>query len=286
MKRKTAPHPNEKTLGQFEDQFHASPAGQERITQLQRQLSHLAGPKLRQNLVIPTENEVTFGVLSCSHYGSLYSNAAGVNAFYKEAKRQGASMILHCGDVCDGHKMYKGQEYEQQDIGWEAQAQRFQNDAPGDLPTYFITGNHDESLKKLAGMAPGPDLARRRPDWHLIGSCTGRVALDAGGARKCLVDIIHPGGGSSYALSYRPQKIVEQLEGGTKPDMLFIGHYHKAEWMPTYRNVCVVQAGAFQWQTPFMRDLGLAAHVGGWICKVRIGAGCNVFTGSFVAFYR
>jgi hypothetical protein len=139
---------------------------------------------------------------------------------------------------------------------------------------------------KLAGVAPGPDLARRRPDWHFVGSCSGRIALDAGGNRSYVVDMAHPAGGSSYALSYKPQKIVEQLEGGTKPDMLLIGHFHKADWLPSYRNVSVAQVGCFQWQTPFMRDLGLAAHVGGWIFRVRMGESCNVVTGSFVAFYR
>jgi predicted phosphodiesterase len=264
-----------RTLKEFSQKYAASPEGQERIAQLQRQVAHLSGPGAHRSVTIPTEREAVFGVV-----------LSGLHAFYQEARRAGASMVLHCGDICDGHKMYKGQEYEQSAIGWEAQAALFAKEAPDDLPTHFITGNHDESLKKLAGVAPGPDLARRRQDWHMIGSCGGRITLDAGGSRRCIVDLMHPGGGSSYALSYRPQKIVEQLEGGTKPDVLFIGHYHKAEWLPTYRNVCVVQTGAFQWQTPFMRDLGLAAHVGGWIFRVRMGAGCNVFTGSFIAFYR
>ena len=135
-------------------------------------------------------------------------------------------------------------------------------------------------------MAPGPDLARRRPDWEYLGSCYARVILKSTAGRTCTFDLMHPAGGSSYALSYRPQKIVEQLEGGTKPDILAIGHFHKAEWMPAYRNVCVIQAGAFQWQTPFMRDLGLAAHVGGWILRISIGKSAASYGGKFVAFYR
>ena len=90
------------------------------------------------------------------------------------------------------------------------------------------------------------------------------------------MQLIHPGGGSSYALSYRPQKIVESLEGGTKPDMLAIGHYHKADYIPSYRNVATLQVGTFQRQTPFMSRQGLAAHVGGWIVDVTVGDGHNV----------
>jgi predicted phosphodiesterase len=273
-----------KTLDAFKAEFEATPAGIERVDQIQRHREHRA--TLNRTRTIPTEDEVCFGVMSCTHYGSLFSNIEGANAFYAEAKRQGAQFMLHVGDVLDGYKMHKGMEFEQSDIGWDAQAKRFEKEAPDLLPTKFITGNHDESLKKLAGLRPGEELARRRADWEYLGSCSGRVTLDAGKGRTCVVDMMHPGGGSSYALSYRSQKLVESLEGGTKPDLLLIGHYHKAEWLPTYRNVCVVQAGCFQWQTPFMRDLALAAHVGGWIIRVKMGKGCNVFGGQFVAFYR
>jgi hypothetical protein len=86
--------------------------------------------------------------------------------------------------------------------------------------------------------------------------------------------------------AYKPQKIIESLEGGTKPDMLGIGHFHKAEMMPSYRNVAGVQAGTFERQTPFMARGGLAAHVGGWIIDVTVGEGHNVIRGEFVAVYE
>jgi predicted phosphodiesterase len=273
-----------KTLDAFKAEFEATPAGIERTDQTRRHREQSAS--LNRVRTIPADDEVVFGVMSCTHYGSLFSNIQGAHDFYAECKRQGAKFVLHCGDMLDGYKMHKGMEFEQSDIGWNAQAKRFEEEAPDTLPTHFITGNHDESLKKLAGLRPGEELARRRSDWNYLGSCSGRIALDAGGGKKCVVDLMHPGGGSSYALSYRPQKLVESLEGGSKPDILLIGHYHKAEWLPAYRNVCVVQAGCFQWQTPFMRDLALAAHVGGWIIRAKIGKRCNVFGGQFIAFYR
>jgi predicted phosphodiesterase len=64
--------------------------------------------------------------------------------------------------------------------------------------------------------------------------------------------------------SYKPQKIVESLSGGTKPDILAIGHFHKAEYL-FYRNVHILQAGTMQNQTPFMQTKGLSAHVSGWM---------------------
>jgi hypothetical protein len=147
----------------------------------------------------------------------------------------------------------------------------------------LITGNHDQSFKTAAG-APVGRLIAEATGWKFLGEEQARVEWQTPAGAFSL-QLIHPGGGSSYALSYRPQKIVESLEGGTKPDMLAIGHYHKAEMLPSYRNVCGVQVGAFQRQTPFMARGGLAAHVGGWIIEVAVGDGHNRIKGEFIAFY-
>lgn len=80
--------------------------------------------------------------------------------------------------------------------------------------------------------------------------------------------IIHPGGGTSYADSYRPQKIVESYAGGDKPTILVIGHYHKTGYYDI-RDVAVLQAGCLERQTPFMRKLSLRAALGFWIVEAR-----------------
>jgi hypothetical protein len=122
------------------------------------------------------------------------------------------------------------------------------------------------------------------PEYEFLGEDQARVQFETPNGTFTL-GLLHPGGGSSYALSYRPQKIIESLEGGSKPNMLAIGHHHKAEMLPSYRNVCGVQVGTFERQTPFMARQGLAAHVGGWVIEVHVGEGCNRIKGEFVAFY-
>lgn len=52
-------------------------------------------------------------------------------------------------------------------------------------------------------------------------------------------------------------------QGGEKPNILLIGHYHKAEYGYP-REVHCVQCGCTEDQTPFMRKLKIQAHVGGW----------------------
>ncbi len=81
--------------------------------------------------------------------------------------------------------------------------------------------------------------------------------------------LMHPGGGSAYAISYAPQKIVEGFDGGDKPAVLLVGHYHKASYQLT-RNVHVVQVGCFEDQTVFMRQKKLSAHIGGMLVRVQL----------------
>jgi len=130
----------------------------------------------------------------------------------------------------------------------------------------------------------GKMIEQALPVYEFLGEEQARVQFETPNGPWTL-GLAHPGGGSAYALSYKPQKIIESLEGGTKPNMLAIGHFHKAEMMPSYRNVAGVQAGTFQRQTPFMVRGGLAAHVGGWIIEVTVGDTHNRVRGEFVAVY-
>jgi hypothetical protein len=102
-----------------------------------------------------------------------------------------------------------------------------------------------------------------------LGFVEARVDLvhAVSGKRSSLV-VMHPGGGSSYAYSYRPQKIVESLSGGEKPAVLIIGHYHKLS-CNIIRNVWTIQAGCQQDQSVFMRKKGLEAHVGGLVVTLQ-----------------
>jgi hypothetical protein len=102
-----------------------------------------------------------------------------------------------------------------------------------------------------------------RQDLVHIGYVEADVILETAGGRS-VMRLFHPRDGSAYAISYRPQKIVESYQGGMKPRVLLLGHYHK--FGVTYtRDVYVVQAGCTQDQTRFMRNKAIAAHVGGCI---------------------
>lgn len=103
---------------------------------------------------------------------------------------------------------------------------------------------------------------------------------------QATVKVMHPGGGSAYAFSYSPQRIVESLQGGEKPAVLLIGHFHKMEYCYP-RSVHVVQGGTTQDQTRFMRKKKLEAHVGFVIITLEqdVCGGVTRFQPEFFPFF-
>lgn len=274
-----------KSIGDFADQVEKSPEGVARRIGRQNVDRHLTNETPRV-FSIPT-GAVRVAVFGDTHFGSRFEEVEGLKVYVKECASVGVEHALHAGDILEGHRLYRGQEYETDAHGWEEQSARFVDrikDLDFGCPVSFITGNHDISFLRASGINVGSGLeteakVKAGKEWRFIGQDQGRV--DIGGIDWML---LHPGGGSAYALSYRPQKIVEQIEGGTKPDVLCIGNYHKAEMIPSYRNVCAIQVGCFQRQTPFMLTKGLAAHMGGWIIDASKNKGVVTIQARFISF--
>lgn len=262
------------------DMLAEGPTGRAKIEKLERAKAELAEAlDLMARRARPYEvpqrgkdNVIRFGLIGDTHIGSLYQRTDALAAFYGACEREGVTDVLCAGDILAGWRVYKGQEFELHPNGrsWPEQRDMFADLAPRakGITTHFITGNHDASFKKLIGLVIGDDLAAARPDWHFVGQDVGDVILKARGGAEFHVRLVHPGGGTSYAVSYRMQKMIESIAGGRKPDMLASGHYHKAETLPSYRNVFGVDVGCFEDQTPFMASRASAAHVGGWIVEV------------------
>jgi hypothetical protein len=205
------------------------------------------------------------------------------------AKKLDIHTIFHTGDLLDGIKVYRGQEYEQDASGCTAQVKHVVDTWPENkgTTTYFIGGNHDYSFVRHGGFEPCEAVQAGRPDMRLLGLRIAIVGVKVSGT-PISVALMHPDGGTPYAVSYRPQKIVEQWPGGSKPHILLMGHFHKAEFLPQYRNVAVFQTGCLQSQTPsFMLPRGIAAHLGFWIVEVNATKqGLASVSGRFVSFFE
>ncbi len=234
------------------------------------------------------DDSVKIGIVSDVHKGSLYHQADLLELAYDVFEREGIREVYSPGDVLAGGKMYRGQEFELFAHGVDQQVDLCVNtwpEKPG-IVTKFITGNHDLSFYKNVGIDPGKPIAARRSDMVYLGREEADIIFDTkyGKARMRLV---HPGKGTAYALSYHPQKYIEALEGGKKPHIVVMGHYHKAEMLPSYRNVALVQAGCIEAQTPFMRRNHIAAAMGFWILEFSVNESkmLSRFGGEFVSWF-
>ena len=224
--------------------------------------------------LIPTEHTadfgvktITFGLMGDTQYGSKYAQISHLHTFYDILAERGITTCYHTGDITDGLKMRPGHEYEL----YEVSADEMVDDVVKNYPvlkngkTYFITGNHDASLYKLCGYDIGAAIARDRPDMVYLGRDCSVIHI----TDNCTLELRHPWDGTAYAISYKPQKMIEAMDSQNKPSLLAIGHYHKLEYI-FYRGVHVFQTGAFQCQTPFTRGKGIAVHMGGWIVTIDV----------------
>ena len=103
---------------------------------------------------------------------------------------------------------------------------------------------------------------------------------------NCTLELRHPWDGTAYALSDKIQKMIEAMESDSKPNILAVGHYHKAEYL-FYRNIHALQTGCFQGQTPFTRGKGISVQMGGWLVSVRVDSKGYIlgFGTEFIPYY-
>lgn len=227
---------------------------------------------------------IRFAILGDTQLGSKYTQLTHLHKFYDLCASEGITDVYHTGDVVEGLKMRVGHEYELYVIS----ADEMRNDVVANYPkregitTYFITGNHDASIYKQVGYDIGQAIANERPDMVYLGRDCAVINLTP----ECTLELRHPWDGTAYALSYKIQKMIEAMESDSKPNILAVGHYHKAEYL-FYRNVHALQTGCFQGQTPFTRGKGISVHLGGWIVTVTVNEDGYIqrISPEFIPFY-
>jgi hypothetical protein len=217
------------------------------------------------------DHTFTFGIASDNHLGSKYERLDVLNSLYDWFAARGVDRVLNCGNWIDGED-----EKNKHDLavhGLEPQIDYFVKHYPArtGLTTYAVWGeDHEGWFARRESIDVGRFAERRmrdagRTDWVDLGFMEAALDLvNASSGQSTKMLAMHPGGGTAYALSYRPQKLVESLQGGEKPAAILIGHYHKIS-VNLIRNVWAIQVGCTQDQTPFMRKIPTEPHVGGFI---------------------
>lgn len=235
------------------------------------------GYKINKNVVLPKQvyqhsigklTKKTIMVISDSHLGSIYELIPYLDFLYKEAKNRGITDIYHIGDITDGHYVNRPQQlYALKSIGFDAQVQNVIDNYPREdgVTTYFILGNHDETHIRNGGANIGIALARSRDDMKYLGIGSARIMLTP----NCSMDLLHPLDGSSYALSYSGQKYMDALTGGDKPNILLVGHHHKAMYM-FYRNIHYYEVPSTCMQSDWEKRNRINNTAGAWILNLEV----------------
>lgn len=232
-----------------------------------------------------------FGALGDNHLGSKHERLDVLNAAYDMYEAEGIKVVYNTGNWIEGecrlnyHDIHVFGLDDQIDYWIENYPQR------KGIVTYYVAGDdHEGWYQKRERIEVGRYAQLRaeragRHDLKYLGYVEADVHFKTP-LGSSWMKVMHPGGGSAYAISYTEQKIVEAFQGGEKPHILLLGHYHKfSHGYP--REVHTVQTGCTVDQSVFMRKQKIQAHVG--FCVVRMNQApeghINRFQVEFLPFY-
>ena len=206
------------------------------------------------------KDRVRFIALSDTHLGSKWDNLKLLEHAYETAENDGCDFVAHSGDMFEGD--FKGKRpdhiYQVKALGLEQLDYVIQNYPKSEIPTYYITGNHDGTFLKTAGANIGKLLADRRTDLTYLGQDLGDIKIG-----KNTVRLRHGAGGGAYAKSYKLQKYCETLPIVDIPEFILQGHFHYSGYFRN-RDINCFNVPAMQGYTPYAKGLGLPEEMGFW----------------------
>lgn len=226
-------------------------------------------------------DKVKFGFITDTHMGSDYYNSSFLDGALEVFREEKVEFIIHGGDVTDGLSARPGHIYELTHIGYEAQKEYAINQlSQWGGKMYLVDGNHDRWYLKSNGAIVVKDIAEALPDAEFLGHDEGDIHVN-----NIWIKVFHGEDGSSYATSYRLQKLIESFTGGEKPNILLAGHAHKQGYF-FERHIHTVSGGALSTQSRWMRSHRLANHTGFHVIEfVMNKSGVVRFTPTFFPFY-
>jgi biotin operon repressor len=216
----------------------------------------------------------SFGFTTDNHLCNRNSRLDVLNAAYDHFEKEGITVAYNAGNWVDGEARFNKTELLTAP-GMDHQLDYMIDNFPQKkgIETHYIAGDdHEGWYQQREGIEVGRYLQMRaedqgRYDLKYLGYGEADVKLSYGSG-LAVMRVVHPGGGSAYAISYTDQKRVESYQGGEKPQIELVGHYHKFNHGYP-REVHTVQGGCTCDQSIFMRKKRLQAHVGYSIIKIK-----------------
>lgn len=224
---------------------------------------------------------VKFGIISDTHMGSIFFKEELYDDCLDMFTKEKCEFICHCGDLVEGMSGRPGHIYEVTHLGFAKQKEYAKQQlSKWKKPIYIIDGNHDRWFVKSSGALIVKDIADELSNVKFLGHDSGTLCID-----NIKIQLWHGEDGSSYAISYRLQKLVESLTGGTKPNIFIAGHVHKHMYAEI-RNIHVISAGAGSMQSPWMKSKRIDNHFGVWVCEFQYNkSGIVRFKPEWFPFY-
>lgn len=232
-------------------------------------------------------DKFVFAHITDTHMGSTTFHEDIWEAIVKEINSRNVDAVFHTGDVTEGLSLKRMDAvYDLTHVGYERQkAYAVEKLSMIKPPVYAVSGNHDRYYLKSAGALIVEDIARELENFHYMGEDIGDFVIE-NGDRPITIRLWHGEDGSSYAVSYRVQKIVESLTGGDKPNVLLLGHTHKQLYIFD-RHIHCLSGGAVCTQSNWMRSKRLANHTGFHIVEMEFNErGVTRFTPTWYPMYE
>lgn len=233
------------------------------------------------------------GAVADTHLCSKHYRPDVLKALYRLFLGEGVTDVFHAGNWIEGESRLN--RHDIGIFGLDAQVNYMIQEYPSEagITTHLVAGDdHEGWYQQREQISIGKHLEQQaiasgRHDLRFIGYVEADIYLKTEVGASCRMRVMHGGGGSTYAVSYPPQKAIEAFQPGEKPDVLILGHYHKLLYS-YIRGVHVVEPGCTADQSIFMRKRHIEAHVGGTVLYIRqhMGKGFIVdFVPRFKTFY-
>ena len=199
------------------------------------------------------EVEYPIGFVADTHIGSKYERMDVLNALYDRFENYGIETVFHGGNWIDGEARFN--KFDIYVHGIEAQVANFLKKYPQrkGMTTKIISGDdHEGWYVQREHINIGQvmvDRARAAGRYDLVdlGYMERNIEYVQEGGSS-VIRVIHAGGGSTYAWSYTSQKYAESLQGGEKPNIVLVGHFHKFDFSYP-REIYMIQGGCFTGNT-------------------------------------
>jgi len=214
------------------------------------------------------EIRLPFAVCSDNHSSDRNSAWPELYDFYDRGHDSGVRQYFNCGDIVAGHRVYRGQENDLEDIGFQAQKDRMVRDYPSppkhEADTKFILGNHGLSFYTYAGADIGEAIDKERSDLKYLGPWNAHIKDG-----DISLMMTHQRKASGVSQSYQPQKYIDRMLQELKPTIMMNGHRHQAMFFK-YGGVNILEAGHFQYPTSYATGAGFMSNPCGWIIDMEI----------------